>query len=139
MQFERIGAGNAWSVAAPFLHSLFGQILNFEFVQRRSSLCERINAEPRLLRCGGATRLLVAIPERSKSSVILQEFQKQLEHVPCVIPATAGEFVTCYEVEQVPLNNVTMNLLENKPNSFEIASRLHTRTDVSWTPLDTMR
>ena len=98
-----------------------------------------MNAQPRLLRCGGATRMLLAIPERSRSAAVPKEFQDQLEQAPSVIPSTVGEVAACYEVEQIPLNNVTMSLLQNRPDSIEYASRLHTRTDVPWSPLTAIR
>lgn len=109
-------------------------------------LVERISlwmfnaATPTLLQCGGGTRWLHAYPINDKPSASLVEaFRNHYQGEPSLIPATVGEVVSCIEVENVPLDNLAMTLLQDRGDSLEYASRLHTRTDISWTGISSMR
>lgn len=97
-------------------------------------------ARPRSLQCGGATRWVQLYPTREKpSEKFVAELEKAVEQEATLIPATAGEIVVCVEGERVPLDNVAMHLLQDRPDSIEYASRLHTRTDIAWTHISSMR
>ncbi len=94
------------------------------------------SATPRLLtRCGGASRLLVAIPEQSSMEQIRRCLEGQFNENPSIVQATRGDVVMCYEVEQIPLVNVASNLIRSRPDCADLVAHLHTRTDVHWTPL----
>jgi hypothetical protein len=41
----------------------------------------------------------------------------------------------CYEAEQLSLRHVAAAVLDNRSQYVELASRLHTRVDVTWLPL----
>jgi hypothetical protein len=101
--------------------------------------CLKKEADPKLLSAGGSTRVLLSIPQRAKSNVLPEEVKTQFEQTPTVIAATTGDVVTCYEVECIPLDNVSMSLLQDRPDSIDFASRLHSRTDISWCPLSSIR
>ena len=93
-----------------------------------------------LTECGGAVRWMHAVPARARANARLsQKLAVEMEQRPTVIPATLGSLVTCMEVERVPLDNVVMQLLQKRPDAIELASRLHTRTDISWSHISSMR
>ena len=97
-------------------------------------------ARPRALQCGGGTRWVQLFPTREKpNEVFVAELEKVIEQEATLIPATVGEIVVCVEGERVPLDNVAMHLLQDRPDSIEYASRLHTRTDIAWTHISSMR
>lgn len=93
-------------------------------------------ATPRLLpRCGGASRLMIAVPEQSSTSEIASCIEEQFSETPAIVRATRGDIVVCYEVEQVPLVSVAANLINSRPDCADLVAHLHTRTDIAWTPL----
>lgn len=97
-------------------------------------------ANPRLTCCGGALRLMHAYPSRTNpADQLVKDISAETGHQPSLIPATVGELVSCIEAESVPLDNVAMHLLKDRPDSIEFASRLHTRVDISWTHISSMR
>lgn len=95
--------------------------------------CRR-EATPGLLDCGGAIGLLVAMPERSRSDILREVLHTQGEQAT-VVCATWGDVLLCYEMEQIPISNVALRLIEEAPESADLVRRLHTRIDVEWTPL----
>ena len=46
-----------------------------------------------------------------------------------------GDFVLCYEVEQLSLTQVAVTLIDGRRDYAEYAERLHTRTDLGWSRL----
>ena len=119
--------------------SLDGMFGDEELVERISLLMFN-NATPRLLSCGGGTRWLHAYPKNDKPvEGLVKAFQQHYQAAPTLVPATVGEVVSCIEVQSVPLDNVVMALLQDRTDSLEYASRLHTRTDISWTGISSMR
>jgi len=118
------------------LKGMFGD----EDLVERISLWMFQDATPALLCCGGGTRWMHAYPKNDKPvDTLVEAFQRHYEQRPTLIPATIGEVVSCIELEGLPLDNVAMHLLQNRTDSLEYASRLHTRTDISWTGISTMR
>ncbi len=91
--------------------------------------------KPRLMQCGGAKRLLVLMPESSARARPLEMLHRQLNETPSVAQDSDGDFVLCDEVERISLTQVAVTLIERRRDYAEFASRLHTRTDVSWSPL----
>ena len=47
----------------------------------------------------------------------------------------AATCLICYEVEDQPLRRIAAKVLDQRFQAVEVAMRLHTRTDVPWTPL----
>ena len=92
------------------------------------------SAQPKLLLSGGATRILIATPARSNSKAINECF-RELGENPTIVASTCGDIVVCYEVEQVPLSNVAVNLIQGSVKSADYVARIRTRTDVDFTPL----
>jgi hypothetical protein len=92
-------------------------------------------AHPGILRCGGAKRLMLALPELPSSRELAGIITEKLHEDPTVIQRPEGSLVLCYEAEQIPLRNVVFALLDNRPERAKYAARLHTRVDVDWPPL----
>lgn len=89
-------------------------------------------AAPPLMRCGGAHRLLVMVPEGGKHAI---NAIRQLGEDPTLTHNEDGDFVFCYELERLSLTQAAVTLIESRPDILECAQRLHTRTDVKWTSL----
>ena len=92
-------------------------------------------AGPEINDCGGAMRMLLGFPMFSKSSSLVQLLQHHfhLKHKP--IQGTLGNFVLCFECEDVSLASVAFRLLEDRPDAVELVKRLHTRNDIKWLSL----
>lgn len=95
-----------------------------------------LNARPLVDDCGGATRLLVGLPVLSSKSVIPDLLEKQFSVKGCTINGTQGNFVLCFEGEDISLANVAYRLLETRPDAIELVKRIQTRNDVDWKTLD---
>ena len=107
-----------------------------------SGLAEEMarRARPKIVECGGSLRWLHAYPGRSQpNSKLVERLTALAGAKPNLIPATFGELVVCVEAEQIPVENVVIELLQNRPDSIEFASRLHTRTDINWAHISSMR
>jgi len=85
--------------------------------------------------CGGQQRLLVVVPEQLASMVAAQVSGDGQSLAPTVLTDAGSEAFVCREVEDQPLQSIAAKVLDNRFQSVEVASRLHTRTDVAWTPL----
>ena len=42
----------------------------------------------------------------------------------------------CYESQGLPLARVAAAIIDHRPEYAQAAQRLHTRTDIEWTPMD---
>ncbi len=85
--------------------------------------------------CGGQQRLLVVAPEQLAPAVTRQTPSNGESLAPTVLADADSDMLVCYEVEDQPLRRIAAKVLDQRFQTVEIASRLHTRTDVSWTPL----
>ena len=92
-------------------------------------------AKPRLLRCGGGKRLLVMLPSGSNHVRPLEILYQEMNETPSVADNNDGDFVLCYEVEQLSLTQVAVALIDGRRDFAEYAERLHSRTDVAWSRL----
>lgn len=100
-------------------------------------LGERIrDAQPQVDSCGGAARFFIGEPEFSDTTLLTEEMSQKFEVKACTIKGTRGNFVLCFETENVTLANVAFRLLEARPDAIELVKRIHTRSDVQWTTLD---
>jgi len=100
-------------------------------------LKERIrDARPQIDDCGGASRLMIGLPALSGDSVLPAILEQQFNLKGCTIKGTQGNFVICFEGEDITLANVAFRLLEARPDAIELVKRIHTRNDIEWTTLD---
>ena len=93
------------------------------------------SARPRLMRCGGSKRLLVMLPSGSTHVRPLEILHEEMDETPSVAENNDGDFILCYEVEQLSLTQVAVTLIDGRRDYAEFAARLHTRTDVDWSTL----
>lgn len=87
---------------------------------------------PLLSDCGGAQRLVVVAPETAKAEGLSAQFARSSPAPTTVVQDQSGDLYVCCEVEQVPLTNVLAKLVGNRSDILDVARRLHTRCDVSW-------
>lgn len=92
-------------------------------------------ATARLLVCGAAKRLLLITPENANGEVARQAVEQQYREQPTVVVDSDGDIVLCQEAEQLSLRAVAAYLADQRDQVSQLASRLHTRVDVNWTPL----
>ena len=92
-------------------------------------------ARPRLMECGGAKRLLLMLPKGSTQVRPIEILHQEMHEVPSVVENCDGDFILCYEMEQISLTQAAVTLIEGRPDLAEAASRLHTRTDINWSNL----
>ena len=85
--------------------------------------------------CGGQRRLLVVAPEQFAPAVATQTPGNGELPAPTVLADAGSDMLVCYEVEDQPLQRIAAEVLDQRFQAVEAASRLHTRTDVPWTPL----
>ena len=122
----------SWMKQLDATQILFGQGSDGETVP----LDEHLEASlPKLLECGGARRLLVMLPHNSTNMRPVEILTRQLNELPSLAENSDGDFVLCHEVEQISLTQVAVTLIEERRDWADYASRLHTRTDVSWSVL----
>jgi hypothetical protein len=89
----------------------------------------------RLIGCGGQQRLLMVVPDQLAPLVAAQVAADGGSLAPTVMADAASNMPICYEVEEQPLRRVAAKLLDQRFQAVEVAARLHTRSDVPWTPL----
>ena len=70
-----------------------------------------------LSQCGGSARLLLSVPERSEAHLIEDCLRKQFDEMPTVIPSSNGSVSLCYEAEGIPLRNVLLRLMRERPSA----------------------
>ena len=92
-------------------------------------------ATPRMSECGGQRRLLLVTPEDLPPAELLQQLGDKLAQPPTVIAGPEDSVLLCYDVEGLPLRRVAAAVLDRRFPNAELASRLHTRIDVPWSPL----
>ncbi len=89
----------------------------------------------RFAACGGQRRLLVVAPKQLAPAVAAQTSGSGESPLPTVLADAGSDLLICYEVEDQPLRRIAAEVLDQRFQAVEVASRLHTRTDVPWTPL----
>ena len=86
------------------------------------------------------TRLgLWGLPAESAQKMSPDSLAKQVggefSHPPTVVPDASGDVVLLFETGELSLKHVAAALVDSRLDLTEVASRLHTRSDVTWTPL----
>ena len=92
-------------------------------------------ASPGLSHCGGARRRLLIAPDSISPADLVAQLGGEASEAPTVVADTENDVILFEEVESLPLARVAAAILDNRFQNVEIASRLHTRVDVPWTPL----
>jgi hypothetical protein len=92
-------------------------------------------AQPRLSGAGALERLLVFAPPSADRSVLARFFAEDLDQPATVVGSEDERLTICIERDQLRIRDVAATLLGTKIKTLELAARLHTRSDVQWTPL----
>ncbi len=88
--------------------------------------------KPPLSVCGGARRLLLVLPEGSSDKPFRESIQRHLTQEPSVLFDRDFDAVLCCEMGGLPLATAMATLIDYRIDYAQVASRLHTRVDVSW-------
>jgi hypothetical protein len=97
-------------------------------------------ARPVLPPCGGKRRLFCILPAESAQKLTSETLAAQIgpaefQQKPTVVPDASGDVVLLYETGELSLKHAAAALIDSRVDLTEAASRLHTRSDVTWTPL----
>jgi serine/threonine protein kinase len=92
-------------------------------------------ARPKLADCAGVQRLLAILPSGDNSAPLADALTQRLEPAPTILQDRDADLMLCYEQQELSLPHVAARLIAGRNDYTEIAARLHTRADVSWTPL----
>ena len=92
-------------------------------------------ARPVVSECGGGVRIMVGLPVLSTDSLLPQVIEKEFDVKPTAVSGTSGDFVICFEGEDVSLANVAFRLMEQRPDAEELCKRIQTRNDIDWSSL----
>ena len=92
-------------------------------------------ARPEVDNCGGSMRMILGLPTFSKADAVLQLMENHFHLKQKPINGTYGNFVICFECEDVALASVAFRLLEDRSDAVELVKRLHTRNDIQWSSL----
>ena len=92
-------------------------------------------ATPRLSKCGGGRRLLLVVPDGFSTDEFLRQLGDAVGPKTTLLTDADSDLRWCCETEQVGLKRVASLLLDGRYQAVELASRLHTRIDVPWSPL----
>jgi serine/threonine protein kinase len=97
-------------------------------------------AKPALPACGGKRRLFCILPAESAQKMTPETLAAQIgpaefQQQPTVVPDASGDVVLLFETGELSLKHAAAVLIDSRVDLTEVAGRLHTRSDVTWTPL----
>ncbi|HUY32749.1 MAG TPA: tubulin-like doman-containing protein [Pirellulales bacterium] len=92
-------------------------------------------AAPRLGACGGARRLLLVAPEGRSLEPLARQIGEEAGQAPTVIMDAESDALLCFEAEDLPVTRMAAAVLDGRFQIVDVASRLHARIDVAWSPL----
>ena len=105
--------------------------------QTKRWIGDLLNASvPFVTDCGGATTLLFAYPRNADQSKVPEIIDSMFDVKAIGIPATLGNFVLCFEGENIFLANFTFSILKDAPEATELARRIPSRDDIKWTTME---
>jgi hypothetical protein len=97
-------------------------------------------AKPWLQACGGKRRLYCIVPAEAIGSVTPESLAAQIgpeefSQPATVVPDASGDVVLLFEMGEMSVKHAAASLIDHRADLAELASRLFTRSDVTWTPL----
>jgi hypothetical protein len=92
-------------------------------------------ATPSLLAHGGSRRVLVIRPKAGTGDEAARELVAQLHLAPNLIAGSDHNSTLCVEAAGLPVGDVAVALVQRRRDRVEFASRVQSRSDISWTPL----
>jgi serine/threonine protein kinase len=94
---------------------------------------------PQLDDCGGRRWLTVALPEQANQQRVASLLAEQCQQQASFVTDTDSDVVFLTTIDDVPLSQIAVRLIDGRPDYAEAASRLYTRCDINWTPWDDVR
>jgi hypothetical protein len=95
-------------------------------------------AAPRWLSAGGSRRFALIGPQSPAIPLLKAAFREGLGLSLSIVCDDRDGWAICCEAEGLSLARVAASLLAQRPQCADIASRLHTRRDVTWLPIASM-
>ncbi len=92
-------------------------------------------ARPEIDNCGGSMRMMIGLPTFSEANAVIHLLENHFHMKQKAINGTYGNFVICFECEDVSLASVAFRLLEDRPDAVELVKRIHSRNDIEWLSL----
>jgi hypothetical protein len=97
-------------------------------------------AKPWLQQAGGKRRLYCIFPAEAAQSITAEGLQAQIgpeefSQPPTIVPDASGDVVLLFEMGEMSVKHAAAALIDHRCDLAELASRLQTRSDVTWTPL----
>jgi hypothetical protein len=97
-------------------------------------------AQPWLSHCGGRRRLYCVVPTETaenltSGAVAAAIGAGEFKQLPAVVPDAASDVVLLFEIGDLSLRHAAAAIIDQRPDLAELAARLFTRSDVTWTPL----
>lgn len=90
------------------------------------------DSTPGLTCCGGASRLLVLMPDSAGQQVMAAAVATATGVPPTAEVSAEGDVLLCQEIQQIGSEKVIAWLADSHPESIDVATRLHSRIDISW-------
>ena len=91
---------------------------------------------PQLDDCGGRRWLTVALPKQANRQRVASLLADQCQQQASFVTDTESDVVLLTTIDDVPLSQIAVRLIDGRPDYAEAASRLYTRCDINWTPWD---
>jgi serine/threonine protein kinase len=92
-------------------------------------------ATPTLLEFGGTRQVVAILPRDGAGALTPAVVSNSLGPAATAITGNDNNLVLCVEAGNLSLPHVAASLVEYRRDRVEFASRVHSRTDVAWTPL----
>jgi serine/threonine protein kinase len=92
-------------------------------------------ATPKLQPCASGKRLLIVTKKGNAASQLSSLVEQETSNGCSMAYDSDNDIVVCNEVEGMEYEKVAAYLIGNRRRYAELASRLHTRVDVTWPPL----
>lgn len=89
-------------------------------------------ARPHLERVGGEHRVLAVLPPNESLDDWRGALRKQFSDCVSLTTGPMEDVLICAEVEGISVETLISELAHWDPKTFEIAGRVHTRTDIQW-------
>ncbi|GEM_PF-710723 len=101
-------------------------------LQRQDAASFPGNAWPEITGIGGRRRVLGLVPEGIALSIWEAKLKKEFGECVAMRSVADHEMTVVCEIEGVPLDAVFGCLTFENPHLVDVASRIHTRTDIEW-------
>jgi hypothetical protein len=92
-------------------------------------------ATPALLEFGGTRHVLTILPRDGAEMITPAAVCDALGAAATTVRGDDNNLALCVEVGQLSVPHVAASLVEHRRDRVEFADRVHSRTDIAWTPL----